>query len=65
MSFVLARYVTVKLAAAAYGWSEKAIRRRMESGVWLEGVHWRRAPNGGIVIDTKAVEKWVEGYCGP
>lgn len=57
----LARYVTIALAAASYGWTEKAIRRRMESGVWLENVHWRKTPNGGIVIDTKAVNQWVEG----
>ena len=35
------------------------IRRKIERGVWLEGKHWRRA-DGGIYIDTRAVEKWVE-----
>jgi hypothetical protein len=60
VTVVLARYVTIALCSAAYGWSEKAIRRRMERGVWLENVHWRRAPDGGIVIDTKAVDKWLE-----
>lgn len=60
MTVALARYVTIALAASAYGWSEKAIRRRMERGVWIENVHWRKAPDGGIVIDIKAVDKWLE-----
>lgn len=54
-----ARFVRIRLAAAITGLTEKAIRRKIERGVWLEGKHWRRA-DGGIYIDTKAVEKWVE-----
>ena len=54
-----ARFVRIRLAAAIMGLTEKAIRRKIERGVWLEGKHWRRA-DGGIYIDTKAVEKWVE-----
>lgn len=54
-----ARFVRIKLAAAITGLTEKAIRRKIERGVWLEGKHWRRA-DGGIYIDTREVEKWVE-----
>lgn len=54
-----ARFVRIKLAAAIMGLTEKAIRRKIERGVWLEGKHWRRA-DGGIYIDTREVEKWVE-----
>ena len=54
-----ARLVRIRLAAAIMGLTEKAIRRKIERGVWLEGKHWRRA-DGGIYIDTRAVEKWVE-----
>jgi hypothetical protein len=56
----VARYVTVKLAARMTGLTEKAIRRRIESGHWLEGREWRRDPLGGINIDTRGIEKWVE-----
>ncbi len=58
-----ARFVRIRLAAAITGLTEKAIRRKIERGVWLEGKHWRRA-DGGIYIDTKAVEKWVEVALG-
>lgn len=53
-----ARFVTIKLAEILTGLTEKAIRRKMERGVWLEGKHWRRA-DGGIFIDMKEFEQWV------
>ena len=33
-----ARYVRVALAVQLTGYSDKAIRRKMEDGVWREGV---------------------------
>lgn len=56
-----ARYVRLALFCEKTGWTEKAIRRKMENGVWLEGQHYRRAPDGAILIDMKGYEKWVEG----
>jgi hypothetical protein len=32
-----ADYVTIPIAAAITGYSAKAIRRKIEAGVWLEG----------------------------
>jgi hypothetical protein len=56
-----ARFVTIELAATITGLSSGAIRKRLERGIWLEGRHWRRSPDGRIWIDTKGVEKWIEG----
>ena len=53
------RFVTIRLFATISGLTEKAIRRKMERGVWLEGRQWRRA-DGVIYIDRKETEKWVE-----
>jgi hypothetical protein len=55
-----ARYVTVSLAAKITGRSEKSIRRKIEDGKWIEGREYRRDPDGGINIDTKEIERWVE-----
>lgn len=57
---VTARFVTVGLAAAKIGLTEKAIRRKVEDGVWRETVEWRRAPDGHVMIDMHAVERWIE-----
>lgn len=55
-----APYVTVKLAAAMTGLSQKAIRRKMENGKWLEGREYRRSPDGGIFISIKGFTAWLE-----
>jgi hypothetical protein len=56
-----APYVTVPLAATITGLSEKAIRRKIEDGKWVEGREWVRSPDGGIFISMKGFERWVEG----
>lgn len=50
--------VTVKKAATMTGLTEKAIRRKLESGKWLQGRHFHRAPDGGIFIDLSAITDW-------
>lgn len=55
-----APYVTVALAATITGLSEKAIRRKMQDGKWLEGREYRKSPDGGIFISIKGYVDWVE-----
>jgi hypothetical protein len=55
-----APYVTVGLASAITGFTEKAIRRKLEDGVWLEGAQWRRAPDGTILVSVEGYRRWVE-----
>lgn len=58
----MTRYVRIPVAAALTGYTQKAIRRKIEDGVWQEGQQYRRAPDGNILIDLEAFEKWVEGF---
>lgn len=55
-----APYVTIPLAANITGLSEKAIRRKIEDGKWIEGREFRRSPDGGIFISVTGFAKWVE-----
>lgn len=55
-----APYVTVALAAIITGLTEKAIRRKIEEGKWIEGREYRRSPDGGIFISLKGYQQWVE-----
>lgn len=54
-----ARWVTIQLAATLTGLTEKAIRRKIERGVWLQGKHWRKA-DGRVYLDMAAYERWIE-----
>lgn len=55
------RHVTIPRFAQDAGYTEKAVRRKIESGVWLEGVVWVKAPDGRILIDVEGYESWVKG----
>lgn len=55
-----APYVTIPLAAVMTGLTEKAIRRKIEDGKWLEGREYRRSPDGGIFISIRGYSTWVE-----
>lgn len=55
-----APFVTIPLASAVTGLSEKAIRRKIEDGKWIEGREYRRSPDGGVFISIEGFCKWVE-----
>lgn len=59
------KYQLISKFSADSGYSEKAIRRKIEDGVWLDGHHYKRAPDGHIMIDVEGVERWVEGQREP
>ena len=62
---LMTRYVLIPLFCAATGYTEKAVRRKIQSGVWLQGQLWRKAPDGHIVIDMEGYTKWVENQISP
>ena len=54
------RYVRLNRFELLTGYTEKAVRRKIEEGIWLEGREFRRAPDGHILVDLLGYEKWVE-----
>lgn len=55
-----ARYVLLPLAAAMTGYTEKAIRKKIEDGVWIEGREFLKAPDGHLFVNVQGFERWVE-----
>lgn len=55
-----ARYVLIPLAAKVTGYTEKAIRCKIDKGIWREGAEYRIAPDGRVFVDLRGHEKWVE-----
>ena len=54
------KWVLIKVLARESGYTEHAIRSKIKKGVWREGVHYLKAPDGRILFDREAIEKWVE-----
>lgn len=55
------KWVQVKKFCEISGYTPDAIYAKMKKGVWLEGAHWRKGPDGHIFINLQEFEKWVEG----
>ncbi len=52
-------WVTKNRLAELTGLTKGAIDRRRERGIWLEGVHWKKAGDGRVWYNMKAIEQWV------
>ncbi|MET4675889.1 MULTISPECIES: excisionase [unclassified Luteibacter] len=55
------RYITIAKFAAESGYSEDAVRAKIKNGVWLEGLVWKKAPDGRVLIIPEGYERWAEG----
>ena len=55
------RYMRVAKFCDETGWTDRAVRRKIQDGVWVEGKQYRRAPDGNVLIDVEGYERWVEG----
>ena len=54
------KYALIPLFASVTGYSVKACQRKIEDGVWIEGKHYRRAPDGRITMNFEEYYRWVE-----
>lgn len=60
--------VVIEKAAEITGYSQKALRKKIEDGVLLEGHEYVRAPDGRVLIDLPGFNRWARGeplVCGP
>jgi hypothetical protein len=54
------RYVRLPVFELMTGYTAKAVRRKIEEGVWVEGHQYRKAPDGHILVDLEGYTQWVE-----
>jgi hypothetical protein len=54
-------WVLIKRIVELFGYSDDAIRAKIKKAVWLQGIHWRKAPDGRIFINIEAIQRWIEG----
>lgn len=55
------KWVQTKLLLPLFGYSAEAAKKKRYDGVWLEGLHWLRAPDGNYFYNPTEIEKWIEG----
>ena len=43
-------------------YTDKAVRRKIQEGVWMEGYEYHRTPTGEIAMYLPGYERWVRGF---
>ncbi len=56
----MVRWVRISRFCELTGYTKDAVYTKIQRGHWLEGVLWKRAPDGNILMNLEAYEKWVE-----
>jgi hypothetical protein len=42
------------------GYSRDAFNGKVRAGIWLEGKHWMKSPDGKIQVNWRAIQEWKE-----
>jgi len=59
----LPKWIRLKKYAEISGVTGNAFHIKKNQGHLAEGVHWIKAPDGNIMVNWSAMDKWVEnGY---
>ncbi len=61
MKDVQPTWVLVHKLCELTGYSDDAVRAKMRRGEWQRDVHWRKAPDNRIVLNTAAIQRWMGG----
>lgn len=54
-------WITIQKLAEVSGYTVAALRSKIARGEFLEGVHWKHAPDGRVHFNVKAYNEWVQG----
>jgi len=54
------KFATLKRAAEVTGYSVGALEKKIENGVFAEGIHYVIAPDNRRHINLKELERWIE-----
>lgn len=60
----MARYQTIKKFSEESGYTERAIRTKIQDGIWRLGEVWIKAPDNRVLICVEGYESWVESGAG-
>lgn len=54
------KWVLINKVIELIGYTDDAIRAKIKNGVWLSGIHWTKAPDGRLMFNIEAIQKWIE-----
>ena len=61
LTFLPLKWIRIEKFCDLTGYTPSGVRGKISTGVWASGIHFTKAPDGHILINLEAYEKWVEG----
>jgi hypothetical protein len=55
------QWVLLPVFSTLTGYTVKACEIKIQNGVWIQGKHYRKAPDGRITMNLQEYYRWVEG----
>lgn len=55
------KWQTLEKVSQNTGLSTESLRALKKRGVFREKIHWTKAPNGRIFLNTLEIENWIVG----
>jgi len=53
-------WVTIEKFCGYSGYSKIAVNKKIHNGMWLEGLIWKKAKDGRILINLQGYDQWVQ-----
>lgn len=53
-------YMRLKAYAVQYGDSVQAVYARRKKGIWIQGIHYQKSPDGKLWVNLLEVKQWIE-----
>lgn len=53
------QWKTIERVSEESGLSRESLRALKKRGIFREKIHWVKAPNGRIFLNTTAIENWI------
>lgn len=54
------KWVLITKIIELIGYTDDAVRAKIKNGVWLKDIHWTKAPDGRIMFNLEAIQRWIE-----
>lgn len=55
------KHILLKKFCEITGYTEQAIRKKINRGEWVEGVHFSRSGDSKIKVNIERYERWCQG----
>ena len=59
-ALALPKWVRGPIITTLYGFTDGAIAKKRQRGVWIYGKIWKRAPDKSIMYSPKEIDRWID-----